>query len=174
MGLPIKITQSGNLKVALMVKDQRGVLDLHFLTIPAIGTNASFKISRDALQDSDFLPSGSGGWARGATNVTLNGGQVRGVGGAFDGQLLASGTNTTDAGRAFIFSTLNLRQATATELKVAREGTTPGTVLQWTPLREPPRTGAEGQCAHFVTYPTNGWWLCRSPKPRGCRAVLLA
>jgi DNA-binding beta-propeller fold protein YncE len=162
-GVTNKIAQWGNLKVSLMAKDQRGLLDLHFLSIPAIGTNATFKISRDALQDTDLLPLLFWWLSAGDTNLALNAGQVVGVGGAFDGQLLAAGTNTTAAGRSNIFSRLNLRVATATELQVAREGTTPGTVLQWTPRREPPATGSKVNALNFVTSPTNGWWVVPLP-----------
>lgn len=157
-GLTNKISQWGNVQVSVLVKDQRGLLDLHFLSLPAIGSHAAFTISRSALTEGDFLPLWFWWLGAGDTNVALSAGQVVGVGGAFGGQVLASGTNTTAAGRAFIFSRLNLREATADELTAAREGTTPGTVLQWSPRREPPAADAKVNALNFVTYPTNGWW----------------
>ncbi|MCC6356053.1 MAG: hypothetical protein IT577_19370 [Verrucomicrobiae bacterium] len=162
-GVTNRIAQYGDLKVALMARDQRDLLDLHFLSIPALGTNAALTINRAPLHEADFLPVWFWWLAAGDSNVALNAGQVLGVGGDFDGQLLAQGTNTTAAGRAFLFSRMNLREATADELRRAREGTTPGTVLQWTPRREPPAPGSKVNAINFVTSPTNGWWVVPLP-----------
>ncbi len=154
-----KLPQYGNLKVALLAKDNRGLLDMHFLQIPAVGTNVSFKISRDALLDTDMLPLWFWLLAAGDTNVSLNNGQVLGLGGAYDGQLLAQSTNTTTAGRAFLFSRLNVREATAGELTTARQAGTTNAVIQWDPRRQPPAAGSKVNAFNFVTYPTNGWWV---------------
>ena len=162
-GVTGHIPEWGNLKVSLMVRDERDLLDLHFLSIPAIGTNAAFTINRIALQQPDLLPVWFWWLAVGDSNIALSAGQVLGVGGAFDGQLLAQGTNTTAVGRAFLFSQLGLREATADEIQRAREGTTPGTVLQWDPRREPPATGSKVNAINFVTSPTNGWWVVPLP-----------
>lgn len=162
-GVTNRIAQWGNLKVALMARDRRDLLDLHFLSIPAIGTNAAMTISRDPLQNADFLPVWFWWLGAGDSNLTLNAGQVIGVGGAFDGQVLAAGTNTTAVGRSFLFSRMNLREASADEIQRAREGTTAGTVLEWTPRREPPAAGSKVNAINFVTYPTNGWWVVPLP-----------
>lgn len=158
-GLMGKIPQYGNIQVALLAKDNRGLLDLHFLQIPAVDTNAAFQISRDPLLDRDFLPLWF--WLLGAGDpaIRLSDGEVVGVGGAYNDQVLAQGSNTTAAGRAFLFERLDVREATPPELTVAREGGTPGTVTDWEPRREPPPAGSKVNAFNFVTEPTNGWWV---------------
>ena len=158
-GVSAKISEWGNLKTAIMAKDSRGLLDLHFLSIPSIGTNAAFKISRDALSQADLLPLWFWLAAAGDSHIALVNGQIKGVDGTYTGSVLASGTNTTDLGRAFLFERVGVRDATATELKVAREGSTPGTVVQRDPRRQPPAVGYKVNQFNFVTYPTNGWWI---------------
>ena len=46
----------GNLKLEIFAKDDRELLDLHFVTIPASDDNATpLTINRFPLQDEDFL-----------------------------------------------------------------------------------------------------------------------
>lgn len=158
-GVSAKISEWGNLRTAILVKDSRGLLDLHFLSIPALGTNAAFTISRDALSQADLLPLWFWLVAAGDSQIALMNGQIMGIGGTYDGSLLASGTNTTELGRAFLFERVGVREATATEMQVAREASTPGTVIQRDPRRQPPAAGAKVNQFNFVTYPTNGWWV---------------
>lgn len=158
-GVSAKLPQYGNVRVSVMVKDSHGLLDFHFLHIPAIGTNAAFTIDRTPLRGSDLLPLWFWFLAAGDASVRLSGGQVLGVGGAYDGLTLAQGTNTTAEGRAFLFERLNVREATANELRLAREASTPGQVAQWTPRRDPPPAGSKVNAFNFVTSPTNGWWV---------------
>ena len=157
------ITNYGNVKVSLLAKDDRGLLDLHFISIPAVGTNTAFEISRDPLYHHDLLPMWFWYLAAGDTNIALSGGQVVGVGGAYNGLTLASGTNTTADGRSFLYGRLNVREANANELQVAREGSTPGSIALWTPRREPPPAGYKVNAFNFVTSPTNGWWVVPLP-----------
>jgi hypothetical protein len=161
--LSAKITNFGNVKVSILAKDDRGLLDLHFLGIPAVDTNVAFEISREPLYDRDFLPVWFWLLAAGDTNVTLSTGQVVGVGGSYNGLTLASGTNTTADGRSFLYERLQVRAANANEMKVAREASTPGTVAQWTPRRDPPPAGYKVNAFNFVTSPTNGWWVVPLP-----------
>jgi len=158
-GMAAKIPQFGNVKVSLMAKDNRGLLDFHFLNIPAMPPNAAFKIDRTPLQQSDFLPLWFWLLAAGDTNLNLTTGTVFGVSAPYAGTVLAQGTNTTASGRAFLFDRLNVREATASELKIAREASTTNRVSEWTPRQEPPWTGYKVNAFNFVTSPTNGWWV---------------
>ncbi|MEI6787346.1 MAG: 6-bladed beta-propeller [bacterium] len=158
-GMAAKIPQFGNVKVSLMAKDNRGLLDFHFLNIPAMPPNAAFKIDRTPLQQSDFLPLWFWLLAAGDTNLNLTTGTVFGVSAPYAGTVLAQGTNTTASGRAFLFDRLNVREATASELKIAREASTTNRVSEWTPRQEPPWTGYKVNAFTFVTSPTNGWWV---------------
>lgn len=158
-GMAAKIPQFGNLKVSLMAKDNRGLMDFHFLNIPAMTPNPAFKIDRTPLQQSDFLPLWFWLLAAGDTNLNLTTGTVSGVSAPYAGTVLAQGTNTTDSGRAFLFERLNVREATAGELKIAREASTTNRVSEWTPRQEPPWTGYKVNAFNFVTSPTNGWWV---------------
>lgn len=158
-GMAAKIPQFGNVKVSLMAKDNRGLMDFHFLNIPAMTPNAAFKIDRTPLQQSDFLPLWFWLLAAGDTNLSLTTGTVSGVSAPYAGTVLAQGTNTTDSGRAFLFERLNVREATASELKIAREASTTNRVSEWTPRQEPPWTGYKVNTFNFVTSPTNGWWV---------------
>jgi hypothetical protein len=54
--------------------------------------------------------------------ISLANGQVKGVGGSYDGQVLASGSSTTAAGRNFLFQRLNLRTPTSAEITRAQSG----------------------------------------------------
>lgn len=161
--LTAKITNFGNVKVSILAKDDRGLLDLHFLSIPAVGTNVPFEISRAPLLEHDFLPLWFWLLAAGDTNITLSTNQVVGASGGYNGLTLASGTNTTADGRSFLYERLQVRAANANEMKVAREASTPGTVAQWVPRREPPPAGYKVNAFNFVTSPTNGWWVVPLP-----------
>ncbi|MDF7822643.1 hypothetical protein P4B35_01355 [Pontiellaceae bacterium B12227] len=163
-GIQGKIPDFGNIKVAVMAKDQReGMLDLHFLQIPILNGNPALTINRVPLQDADFLPV----WLwliasnDGAVDLTTNG--VVAAGGFYDGQMLATGTNTTSNGRSFLFERMNVREATAQEIQQAKEAGTPGTVQQWPALRTPPDRDAKVNAIGFVTEPTNGWWVVPLP-----------
>ncbi len=158
-GMAAKIPQFGNVKVSLMAKDNRGLMDFHFLNIPAMTPNPAFKIDRTPLQQSDFLPIWFWLLAAGDTNLSLTTGTVFGVSAPYAGTVLAQGTNTTASGRAFLFDRLNVREATASELKIAREASTTNRVSEWTPRQEPPWTGYKVNAFNFVTSPTNGWWV---------------
>ena len=154
------IPDYGNIKVVVMARDRReGLLDLHFLQIPALNDNPALTINRVPLHHSDFLPVWF--WLiasnDGTVNLTTNG--VIAVGGPYNGQVLASGTNTTTSGRAFLFERMNVREATTQDIKLAREAATPDTVQEWTPLRTPPALNNKINAIGFVTEPTNGWWV---------------
>jgi hypothetical protein len=66
-------------------------------------------------------------------SVGLVDGTLFGTSGAYDGVILASGTTSTAAGRAFLLARDGLRIATDAEVIRAREGATPNFVVSLTP-----------------------------------------
>lgn len=163
-GIQGMIPDYGNIKVAVMARDHReGLLDLHFLQIPALNGNSALTINRVALQHSDFLPVWLWLIALNDEAVTLTTNGVVAVGGAYDGQVLATGTNTTTNGLSFLFQRMNVRAATAQEVQLASEAGNPGTVQKWAALRTPPARDNKVNAIGFVTEPTNGWWVVPLP-----------
>jgi hypothetical protein len=132
-------------KINILAKDNRGLMDFHFLTLPAmtvsnlVYTN-TLVISRIPIQQNDFL--GVWTWlvANNDTNVVLQGGNIYSTGNNSNvlyAQTQISGgqtnTITTLSGRNFLFSLMNVREATSGEIYRARIGTT-GRITQW-PVR---------------------------------------
>jgi len=77
------------------------------------------------------------------------------------GQSYASGTSTTPAGRAYLFGKLGLREATAEEVKRAKEAGTPGVINQWDPKNR--RVGPDERPAKVNSYGfdtgADGYWV---------------
>jgi len=115
----------GEMKVDILAKDEREILSFDYITIPAVGPTPALKISRTPYGDNDFLPLWFWLIAKGDSSVNLVGGVVKAVGGAYDGQSLTSANTTTAAGRAFLFSKLNVREATTAEVARAKAVGTP-------------------------------------------------
>lgn len=157
------ITDYGNLKVSLLVHDNRDLLDLHLLHLPSVGTNSAIVINRAPIQQEDLLPVWYWWLSAGDTNISLSTGTVYGKSGSYTGQELASGTNTTALGREYLFSQLGYREATPSELQFAREATTPGSITKRSPRRAPPLLDYKVNEFNFVTEPTNGWWVVPLP-----------
>ena len=130
----------GDVSVHLFARDSRPLLmGLHFLSLPASGTNhPAIAITRSPVKQDAFMEPLM--WLVASKNsaVSFATAQIKGVGGAFDNQLLASGTTVTQAGRQFIEALMNVREATDDEVQAAREASTPGNVNQWD-LTDPAR-----------------------------------
>lgn len=130
----------GDVSVHLFARDSRPLLmGLHFLSLPASGTNhPAITITRSPIKQDAFMEPLM--WLAASKNsaVSFANAQIKGVGGAFDNQLLASGTTVTQAGRQFVEGLMNVREATADEVQAAREASTPGNVNQWD-LTDPAR-----------------------------------
>lgn len=155
-GASASLGDYGQLKASIFVRDGRNLLDLHFLSIPAVGTNPAVTINRVPLFHHDLLPVWFWWLAAGDTNLVLTTGTVFGTAAPYAGVPLAQGTNTTTAGRDFLFGRLDLRQATAAEVAHARGGFS-STIATNTPRRQPPPEGFTVNEFNFVTWPTNGW-----------------
>lgn len=145
----------GNVAVEMLAKDERGLLGFHFITIPSNGPSPQLTIDRSPVTSDDLLSCWYWLIATSDPAITLSTGSVVGVGGAFNGQLLASGTNTTSAGRSFLFSRLGVREATTSEVVRARAGTT-GLNSQWTP-RYTIGPGDRPKAVNEVGFDTGNW-----------------
>jgi len=111
-----------NLQFEILAKDERGLLPFHFITVPTGGANAAFTMSHQPVGDDDLLSLWYWLIAGSDPAITLLSGQVKGAGGSFDGQVLASGTSTTAAGRSFLYQRLNVRSPTSAEITRAQSG----------------------------------------------------
>ncbi|HSA17102.1 MAG TPA: NHL repeat-containing protein [Kiritimatiellia bacterium] len=120
------------LKVRVMASDGRGLLDIGFITLPTNGPEPALTISASPITHDDMLPLWIWLLATNDASIHLSSGLVYGVGGAYDGALLASNTLTLPQGRAFLFDRMGLREATAGEVSRAKTG--PGGVTNlWAP-----------------------------------------
>jgi len=129
----------GDVSVHIFARDSRPLLmGLHFLSLPASGSNPAITITRSPVKQDAFMEPLM--WLAASKNsaVSFANAQIKGVGGAFDTQLLASGTSVTQAGRQFVEALMSVREATSEEVQAAREASTPGNVNQWD-LTDPAR-----------------------------------
>jgi hypothetical protein len=152
----------GYLRVAFFVRDPaRKVLDIHYLELPGLNGHAPVTISRTGLTQDDLLTIWFWLIAANDAAIRFQDGAVYGVGGSYDGKLLANSSGTTADGRAFLFSWLGVREATSDELQYAREGTTPGSIEQWTPRLQIDGRPVKVNEFSFETGFTNGWWVVK-------------
>ncbi len=154
----------GDIRIAILAKDDRELLDLHFIHMPANLDKGlpALVINRVPILQNDLLNLWFWLIAFRHPNLNLANGEVRGVGGAYDGVLLASGDVTTDEGRAFLFAHLGYREATPGEIQRAKEADTPGIVTQWDPRYKLP-DGRPSKINEFGfdTGSTIGWWVVK-------------
>ena len=149
-------------KVAILAKDSRqGLLDVHYLRLPADRDMPELQISRSPLIPADFMQVW---WWLLATNdpaIRLTSGKIYGQGGAYDGQMLCDGSTTSTNGRAYLFEKMNVRQATTNELQWARQGASVTSTNQWTPTRTVGGRPIAVNEYGFDTgnWGTNAWWI---------------
>jgi hypothetical protein len=174
-------TNFANIKINVLAKDTRGLIDFHFLTIPSNTTySAELRISRTPLLHDDFL--GVWTWliATGSSAINFATGDVYGVSGIYSNALLAqtqisgnqTNTTTTATGRDFIYSLLNVREATTDEVYRAKVATTPGVVSRWDPRTRvgdlPQKINEYGFdtglfTSNVTSQATNAWWVVPLP-----------
>lgn len=148
-------------KILILANDGRGLLDRHYVTLPAGVPNAGdpeLMISDTPITDADFLNVWLWLLATGDPDVAQSGSDLVKVGGADGGAILASGTTTTAAGRAYLFARFSVREATAVEADRARAGTTPG-VQQYEPLRRVGSRPVKINEVGFDSGATAGYWV---------------
>jgi hypothetical protein len=149
----------GEVEMEVLAKDDRNLLSLHFLTLPAIETNATeLKISRTPVSNAELLSLWYWLVATGHSGITLNNGTI-----TLDSNSdsLASGSSTTSAGRAYLLNLMNLREASAAEVARAKEGGTPGVTNQFTPtiLIGPGERPVKVNEYGFETSNNNDFWV---------------
>jgi hypothetical protein len=148
----------------VFAKDGRGLIDLDFVAIPAGIPQASdpvLVVTRTPITDEQLLDAWLWLVASNDPRITFENGEVRAAGGAFGGQLLATGTVTTTVGRGFLFGILGLREATTAERTRAREASTPGIVNQFPPRNGMPFQAVPSKVNQFGidTGASAGYWV---------------
>ena len=159
-----------NAKIRVMAQDDRmGLMDLHFITIPQsvcsdteVGGDLMINVS--PIDTEEMLDAWFWLIATNDSAITFSSGQVLGVGGNFDGLLLAENTMTTPDGRAFLFERMLAREANAAEVTCAKEATTPGLVNQFAPAN---RFGNRPELVNEFGFDTgtsvSGYWVVPTP-----------
>jgi hypothetical protein len=163
----------GTLRVMALARDSRSHwFDTHLVEIPADGARPAVTISRNPLREEDFLAQCFWLVARKDPSVRLVDGVLFGTSGAEDGVILANGSTTTPAGKAFLLKRDGLRIATTEEITRAREGATPGFTVQLDPPLQMRRTSPSGTFPNKInefgiesspsgTAGTNYWYVVR-------------
>lgn len=127
------VTNYVNLQASILAKDNRGLLDLDYITIPSNGPNPQLTINSIPFDDADMLPVWMWLIATNDAAINLVSGAVYGVQGVYTNKVLASGSSTTSNGVDFICERLNVRRATTAEVTRAKQASSPGITNQWTP-----------------------------------------
>jgi hypothetical protein len=126
----------GDYRVAVLARDSRpGLLDIHYVNLPADRGLPALKISRSPLNTNDFMQVW---WWLLATNdsgLNLSSNKIYGVSGAYTAKVLCDDGSTTADGRNYIFEKMQVREATPSEVDWARHGSTASTVNQWPSVR---------------------------------------
>jgi sugar lactone lactonase YvrE len=155
-------TNFGQVKIEILAKDNRDLLNFHFLRIPSNGPDPELMIDRTPLTQTNLLSCWYWLIATSDPVVTLTTGTVFGVTGPYAGKVLAKGVNTTVDGRAFLFERLGVREATSAEVSRAKMGYTPGVTNQWTPrLPGDPRRVVNELGFDTYNYGTNAWFVVK-------------
>lgn len=115
-------TEFGEVQLEILAKDQRDLLGVHWVTVPASGSVPSFAASVRPIVDADWLSIWYWLIAKGEPGLALIDGEVKGVGGGFDGEVLASGVVTHARGRDFLYAKLGVRAITQPELNSLQSG----------------------------------------------------
>jgi len=155
----------GDIRIAILAKDDRKLLDIHWLHMPAVDGNPALTINRYPITENDLLNLWFWVIASGNTAVSLADGEVRGTAGSgYDGELLADDGGTETRGREFLFDLLGISEATTDELLQAREASTPGSITKWDPRYKLP-TGVPRKVNEFGfdtgSTDADGWWVVK-------------
>jgi hypothetical protein len=115
-------TNFASFQFDILARDQRPLLNIHFITVPATTNQPAFTMSSGGVEDTSLFNIWLWLLATNNPSITLTNGAVVGVGGAYDQQTLASGTSTTAAGRQFLYPLLNFGAPTSAENTAAQSG----------------------------------------------------
>jgi len=124
----------GTVSVLVLARDDRPYwFDTHLVEIPADGDRPAVTITRNPLEEHDFQMQWMWLVATKDPSISFVDGIVFGVGGDWDAvQLTDANGSTNPDGRAFLLARDGLRVATAAELTRAKQGATPGNIIQQT------------------------------------------
>ncbi len=109
-------------QVEALAKDNRSLLGIHWITIPASGGNPSIQVSAAPISDGVLLDVWLWLVATHQAGISLNNGTITGTANPFNGATLVSGSATTADGRNYLFGLLNVRAITADEITRAQGG----------------------------------------------------
>ena len=160
-------TNVNTFRVAILAKDNRqGLLEAHYLGLPARGSQPALQISASPLTQSDFTQ--VWWWLLGTNDpgITLSNGSIYGVGGAYDGLALCAGDNNTTAdGQSYIYAKMHVRQATPAEVSWASQGAIAGNTNQWpSTLSVAGRPQTVNEYGFDTgTWGPNAWWIVPLP-----------
>jgi hypothetical protein len=110
------------IQVEVLAKDNRNLMGFHWITVPSDGTNAAVQICSSPVPESELRSIWYWFICTHNPGISFASGSVTGVGGAYDGQLLANDSGTTAAGRSFAYAQMNVRAITQVEIDRANAG----------------------------------------------------
>jgi hypothetical protein len=110
------------IQVEVLAKDSRNLMGFHWITVPSDGVNPAFQACRSPVPESELLSVWYWLIASHCPGITFAGCTVTGVGGDYDGLLLANDSGTTAAGRAFAYSQMHVRAITQAEINRINAG----------------------------------------------------
>lgn len=108
------------MEIEVLAQDSRGLLPVHWITLPAQGADPAIEISQRPVTDAEWMHLWYWLIAIGDPGIALADGQITGVGGVFDGQVLATTSESvstiTAEGRAFLRAKCGVRALTESEI----------------------------------------------------------
>lgn len=104
------------IQVEVLAKDSRSPLGVHWITVPASGSQPAVQVSKKPVSNADLLHIWY--WFIGTreSGMMFGSGEIKGTSGLYNGAVLASGTTTTAIGRLFAYQKLGVRPVTGLEL----------------------------------------------------------
>jgi hypothetical protein len=126
-------TSLGTYRVAVLARDDRpNLLDIHYLRLPAGNSMPALTISRSPLIANDYMQVWWWLLATGDSGIDISTNRIVGIGGDYNGQVLYDGSSTTSNGRSYVYTKMNVREASPAEVDWARQAALPGNTNRWT------------------------------------------
>ena len=116
-------TDLGNLKFEVLCRDNRGLLEFDWITIPAAGGKPELTISKNSPTDAQVLDALFWQYAAGDPALTLDGADLTGTpaGGVYEGVKFVKGASPQYYAIPYLLKLMNLDPAFDTEVKYAKE-----------------------------------------------------
>ncbi len=109
-------------QIEIQAKDSRNFLGVHWITVPASGSNPAVQISAAPIPDAQLLDLWYYFLGTRQPDISLANGSVTGTTGIYAGQTLASGVSTTTAGRLYLYEKMGVRPIANQEIAQALAG----------------------------------------------------